>query len=113
MPRCVSTDISPQLLTPPMYFQASFGHVSYPNSPGRGTVWNVHTSLPVSTSYARMSPGGDMYPSPVALPTMTRFSNTSPGVFDWMVPMLAGSRPSMPTRRSTTPLVPNDMTDLP
>ena len=27
--------------------------------------------------------------------------------------MVAGSRPSMPTRRSTTPLVPNDMIDLP
>jgi phosphomannomutase/phosphoglucomutase len=37
----------------------------------------------------------------------------SPGVFDWMLPMVAGSRPSMPTRRSTTPPVPKDVIDLP
>ena len=44
---------------------------------------------------------------------MIRFSKTSPGVFDWMLPMVAGSRPSMPTRRSTTPPVPKDVIDLP
>ena len=35
-----------------------------------------------------------MYPSPVALPTMTRFSKTSPGMLDWMLPMFSGARPS-------------------
>src|SRR4029453_6002136 len=33
MPRGTSIDISPQLLAPPTVFQASGGHVSYPNSP--------------------------------------------------------------------------------
>ena len=32
--RFSSTDISPQVLVPPAYFQASFGQVSYPNYPG-------------------------------------------------------------------------------
>jgi hypothetical protein len=30
-----------------------------------------------------------------------------------MLPIVAGSRPSMPTRRSTTPFVPNDRIDFP
>jgi len=34
----VSTVISPQLFAPPSYCHASGGHVSYPNSPGRGMV---------------------------------------------------------------------------
>ena len=29
-------------------------------------MWELHTVLPVRTSYARMSPGGDTYPSPGA-----------------------------------------------
>ena len=60
-----------------------------------------------------MSPGGDMYPSPGALPTMIRFSNISPGVCDCMLPMVSGSRPSMPILKSTAPLMPNDMIDFP
>jgi hypothetical protein len=44
---------------------------------------------------------------------MMRFSNTSPGVFDWILPMPAGSRPSMPILRSTTPPLPKDVIDLP
>ena len=50
MPRASSIAISPQLFAPPMYFQPSGGLVSYPNSPGRGIVWNCQSSLPVSTS---------------------------------------------------------------
>ena len=45
MPRFSSIAISPQTLAPPAYFQASFGQVSYPNSPGRGMVWKVQTML--------------------------------------------------------------------
>jgi hypothetical protein len=30
-----------------------------------------------------------------------------------MAPIVSGSRPSIPTRRSTTPSVPKDMIDLP
>jgi hypothetical protein len=44
---------------------------------------------------------------------MMRFPKIPPGVFDWMLPMLSGSRPSMPARRSTTPFVPKDMIDFP
>ena len=32
-------------------------HVSLPNVPGRGTVWNVHNNLPVTTSYPRTAAG--------------------------------------------------------
>ena len=42
---------------PPRSFQESPSHVSLPTSPGRGTVRNRQTSLPVRTSNARMSPG--------------------------------------------------------
>ena len=51
-------EIAPRV-GPPAYLKASSGHVSYPYSPGRGIVRNVHTSFPLITSYARMSPGGD------------------------------------------------------
>src|SRR5207237_1956963 len=55
---------------------------SDPNSPGRGTVWNVHTSLPVVASHARVSPAGPEPPldppgpSPVPAPVMIRFLKT-------------------------------------
>jgi hypothetical protein len=49
----------------------------------------------------------------VALPRISRFSKISPGVFDWMLPIVSGSRPSMPTRRSTTPCAPNERIDFP
>ena len=45
------------------------------------------------TSYARRSPGGEKYASPVAEPRMSRFSKIFPGVFDWIRPIVAGSRP--------------------
>jgi hypothetical protein len=34
-------------------------------------------------------------------------------MLDWMLPMLSGSRPSSPMRRSTAPSVPKDMMDFP
>jgi hypothetical protein len=41
----------------PVYDHESSCQVSFPNSPGRGTVWNVHLSLPVRTSQPRVYPG--------------------------------------------------------
>ena len=72
MPRCSSRLMPCQEATLPEYVQASFGHVSYPNSPGCGTVWNVHRSLPVRASYARMSPGATGRFSPVRPAKITR-----------------------------------------
>ena len=44
------------MLTPERFFQLSPSHVSEPGSPGRGTVWNDQSSLPVIASQPRMSP---------------------------------------------------------
>ena len=43
--------------TSPVYCQASFSQVSWPNSPGRGMTWNFHLCSPVRASKPRMSPG--------------------------------------------------------
>src|SRR4029453_17415118 len=40
----------------PLIAHDSFSQVSFPNSPGRGRVLNVHSSLPVRTSHARTRP---------------------------------------------------------
>ncbi len=73
---CVSiVSLAPGVVSP-IYFHASFGHVSYPNSPGRGTVWNVQPACRRARHRRECPPGGDMYPSPVALPRMIRFSKT-------------------------------------
>ncbi len=59
MPRASSTvSENPQVFVPDRSFQPSFSHVSWPTSPGRGTVWNSHSFLPVTASNARVSPGG-------------------------------------------------------
>jgi hypothetical protein len=42
----------------PVYFQEPFSQVSMPNSPSRGTTWNVQRGFPVRTSNACTSPGG-------------------------------------------------------
>ena len=47
---CVHTPVLPLIA------HESFSHVSLPNSPGRGIVLNVQSSLPVRTSNARTSP---------------------------------------------------------
>ena len=47
---CVQTPVLP------LTAHESFSHVSLPNSPGRGMVLNVQSSLPVRTSNARTSP---------------------------------------------------------
>ena len=48
--------LEPQTFVPERFFHAPSGQVSAPGSPGRGTVWNVHNSLPVFASQPRMSP---------------------------------------------------------
>ncbi len=57
MPRSSSRVMPAQQLAPPAVFQASGGQVSYPNSPGRGMVWNTQRRSPVRRSKAMMSPG--------------------------------------------------------
>src|SRR5918992_3216287 len=104
MPRSSSIENDPQLLAPPTYLYASLGHVSYPNSPGGGIVWNCQTLLPVITSYARMSPGGETNASPGVDPTISRFFQTFPGLLLFQ-PMLLPRRRS--ARRSTVPSMPN------
>ena len=47
---CVQTPVLPLIA------HESFSQVSLPNSPGRGIVLNVHSSLPVRTSKARTRP---------------------------------------------------------
>ena len=49
-PRSTSTVEPLQQFAPPMYFQASSGQVSAPNSPGRGIVRNVQRISPLRTS---------------------------------------------------------------
>ncbi len=39
-----------QALAPPTRSHASFGHVSYPSSPGCGIVWKIQRIAPVRTS---------------------------------------------------------------
>src|SRR5678816_1125392 len=46
----------PQTLVPERFFQLSPFHVSLPGSPGRGTVWKVHSSVPLRASQPRTSP---------------------------------------------------------
>ena len=50
MPRRSSRLSSLQLWTPPPEASAFSGHVSAPNSPFSGTLWNTHLSSPVRTS---------------------------------------------------------------
>ena len=57
-PRVSSTLIDDHVLTPVRRCQASGGHVSCPNSPGRRDRVEPPALLPVRTSKARMSPAG-------------------------------------------------------
>src|SRR5205823_2739142 len=110
---CVHTPVLP------LTAHDSFSHVSLPNSPGRGIVLNVHSSLPLFTSNARTSPlvllcVFTVIPSLNEEPTMTT-SLTTVGVecrpispvsssICWPLPITA------PFFRSTTPPSPNDGT---
>src|SRR5438067_2977247 len=81
-PRRSSSVIGGHTLVCPVIAHESFFHVSLPNSPGCGIVWNDQAILPVCASYARTSPGGSLRyinRSPTPLPTMTRFLYTTGG----------------------------------
>jgi hypothetical protein len=58
MPRCVSTVMKPQTLTPARFFQLSPLHESLNFSPAPGIDLKVQTSLPVWMSQALTSPAG-------------------------------------------------------
>src|SRR5207245_7520066 len=101
----------------PLIPHDSFSHVSLPNSPGRGIVLNVHSSLPLFTSNARTRPFVLLWvltviPSLNDDPTITT-SLTMSGV-EWS-PISPVSRSigcplpnTAPFFRSTTPPSPND-----
>src|SRR5262245_55182139 len=96
----------PQALAAPRSFHELPSHVSFPNSPGRGTVRNRQTSAPVRTSNARMSPGAAMPgPSPQETPTMIVFFQTA-GADVGPYPSAANFG-SSPSRRLRTPPLAN------
>ena len=107
-----------QTPTLPLTAQESFSQVSFPNSPGRGIVLNVQSSLPVRTSNARTSPFvllcvGTVAPSRNDDP-MIATSLTTVGVA-WR-PISPVSRSigcrfpnTAPTFRSTMPFVPKEL----
>src|SRR5580765_8670672 len=118
MPRSASSDVYPQTLTPERFLALSPPHVSEPNSPGRGTVWNVHTSLPVAASHARVSPAGPEPPweppgpSPVPASVMIRFLKMVGDErceYDTFAPVCITSGVLV----STTPLSPNQSLSRP
>ena len=57
MPSSGSADRGAQAFTFPLHDQASVSQLSFPNSPARGMVWNVHRWSPVLAWNAWMSPG--------------------------------------------------------
>src|SRR5258708_4989894 len=106
MPRFKSTVMKPHVFVPERFFQASGGQVSDPGSPGRGTVWNVHRSLPVRASQPRISPYAPAVgePSPLLQPVMTISPNTAGG--DCNTYRASFKSPSTPLSRSTRPSLP-------
>src|SRR6185437_10182756 len=113
MPRLASATGEVQTLTPERPFQLPPCHVSWPRSPGRGTVWKVHTRAPVRASQARTSPDGPRggY-SCTCDPVITRLRNTNGG--DDMPYRPFGS-PLITAGifRFTTPRLPNPATGFP
>ena len=98
--RSSSVIVHAHTLTPERLRQPLSSHVSWPRSPGRGTVWNVHTSLPVRTSNARVSPGSASATSPVVAPKIARS------------PKITGT-PFHGTAICTTPSLPKPVTSAP
>src|SRR5262245_3427193 len=91
----------------PVYFQDSFSQVSMPNSPSRGTTWNVHRGLPVRTSKACTSPGGCSLTggrSVMLPPVITTSPQTcGPAVESYVA--ASGPRPAFKLRRPPSPHV--------
>src|SRR5437773_11358509 len=78
-PRSSSALIIDQVPPIPAFVQEPSRYVSLPNSPGRGTTWNVHNCFPVRTSNPRRSPG-PVRPSFEGWPPTTL---TSPTTIGW------------------------------
>src|SRR5688572_1639638 len=102
--------MKPHALVPDRFLYAPAGHVSEPGSPGRGTVWNAHSILPVRASHPRTSPYSRPVAgvfSPLVPPVITTFRYTAGG--DGMPN--APTPPSTLTLafKSTTPLTPNSV----
>ena len=85
-----STVTPAHALAPPSISYAPGGHVSYPNSPGFGTVWKIHRTFPLFTSNARMWPGDPGSVSGTLLPMISRSSKIAPGVLALTVRRSAG-----------------------
>ena len=79
MPRSSSMVKNDHVLAPLTLRHEPSSQVSLPNSPGCGTVWNVHTRSPVRRSQARTSPAGPFEPVSSALwtPVNTRCFQTA------------------------------------
>jgi len=105
-----STVIPAQAFAPPESVEPA-GHVSAPNSPACGMVWNIHRSCPVFTSKARMCPGVPGSVSGTLLPKMMTSSKIAPGVEALTVARSTG-RPR-PSRRSIRPSEPKAGRGLP
>src|SRR5579862_4875521 len=60
-------------MPPPPVFQALFlsFHVSLPGSPGLGTTYHLHSSLPVLASRAAIHPRVPASPAPFAIRTLS------------------------------------------
>src|SRR5262245_23844909 len=89
----------------PVYFQDSFSHVSSPNSPSRGTTWNVQRGFPVRTSNACTSPGGCSLTGgrSVMLPPVMTTSPHTCGPADESYVAASGPRPAFRLSRPPSP----------
>ena len=79
----------------PVYDHESFSHVSLPNSPGCGIVWNVHRRFPERTSKPRMYPlvfsfDRGAVPPTMAAPNTITFLTTTAGDVELMTPSPGG-----------------------
>src|SRR5437899_12227481 len=116
-PSSSSTVICDHTPVLPLVAHDSFSHVSLPNSPGRGIVLNVHSSLPDRTSHARTSPLVLLWvltvsPSRNDEPTMTTSFATVGVACSPISPdsrLICSPLPTTaPTFMSTTPSLPKD-----
>src|SRR5438477_2663901 len=98
---------NPHVLVPDPFCKAPAGHVSAPGSPVRGTVWKVHSNLPVFASQPRMSPYAPAVgrPSPLLEPVITTSPKTAGG--DCRTYLASVKLPNTPCFRSTRPSFPN------
>ena len=110
---CSSETLTPpHALAPPRFFHDSPPHVSFPYSPGRGTVRKDQRCAPVRTSKARTSPGAAMPgPSPLEKPRITKSSKMAGAEVGPYGSLPIGT--SRSSRRSLTPIAPKLESSLP